>query len=140
MHEYQDLPLRAISIRQPWTWAIVHAGKSVENRDWRPTNPGVRFRGPVCLHASAGITRAEYRHARDFIERLGFSVPPMEMLDRGGIIGVANISNVVTSHVSPWFFGPIALVLDDVRPVAFIPVKGALGFFNWRARRAEALP
>ena len=24
--------LRAISIRQPWAWAVVHAGKDVENR------------------------------------------------------------------------------------------------------------
>lgn len=33
--------LPAISIRQPWAWLILNAGKDIENRDW-PTN----FRGP----------------------------------------------------------------------------------------------
>ena len=39
--------MKALSIRQPWVWAITHAGKRVENRSW-PCN----YRGPVLLHAS----------------------------------------------------------------------------------------
>jgi len=27
-----DLPVKALSIRQPWVWAILNAGKRVENR------------------------------------------------------------------------------------------------------------
>ena len=27
--------MKALSIRQPWAWAILHAGKDIENRDWR---------------------------------------------------------------------------------------------------------
>jgi len=27
----------ALTIRQPWAHAILHAGKHVENRSWRPT-------------------------------------------------------------------------------------------------------
>ena len=33
--------MKALSVKQPWAWAIFH-GKDVENRDW-PTN----VRGPV---------------------------------------------------------------------------------------------
>ncbi|MCD2181609.1 hypothetical protein [Rhizobium sp. GN54] len=131
------LPALAFSVRQPWTWAIVHAGKPVENRDWKPGNPGLRFRGRVCLHASAGMTKAEYRDARDFIESLGIKVPAFEDLQRGGIIGVTTIVDVVKRHDSRWFFGPVGLVLKDTQPVAFIPVKGALGFFEWRQRVME---
>ncbi|CDZ43055.1 Hypothetical protein NGAL_HAMBI1146_58280 [Neorhizobium galegae bv. officinalis] len=141
-----DLPLLALSVRQPWTWAIVHAGKPVENRDWGPSNPGLRFRGRVCLHASAGMTRGEYGEARQFIWSLGINqVPLLEDLQRGGIIGVTTVIDVVSAHDSPWFFGPKALVLADTRPVEFIPVKGALGFFQWRPRiiqppEAEEIP
>jgi hypothetical protein len=28
--------LRALTIRQPWAWAIAYGGKDVENRSWRP--------------------------------------------------------------------------------------------------------
>lgn len=29
-----DLPPLALSIRQPWAWAILCAGKDIENRSW----------------------------------------------------------------------------------------------------------
>jgi len=28
-------PMKAITIKQPWAWAIVFAGKDIENRSWR---------------------------------------------------------------------------------------------------------
>ena len=34
--------MKALSIRQPWSWLILHGGKDIENRSWR-TN----VRGPV---------------------------------------------------------------------------------------------
>lgn len=42
--------MKAISIQQPWAWAILHAGKDVENRTWRTT-----YRGPVAIHASKAV-------------------------------------------------------------------------------------
>ena len=39
--------MKALSIRQPWIWAMFHLGKDVENRTW---STGVRER--VMLHAS----------------------------------------------------------------------------------------
>lgn len=133
-----DLPERALSIRQPWAWAIINAGKDIENRDWF-----TRFRGPVCIHASKGMTNREWDEAMDFIDR-AFPVPLASQtgrrrsatgsLDakRGGIIGVAEIVDCVEASASPWFFGRYGFVLSNVRPVEFIPVKGELGFFKWR--------
>lgn len=40
--------LRALTVRQPWAWAIVHGGKPVENRTWE-----MKYRGPLWLHAGA---------------------------------------------------------------------------------------
>lgn len=141
--------MKALSIRQPWVWAILHAGKRVENRGWKPTNHCLRFRGDFLIHASSGMTRGEYF---DFVDtykdielghpdfsnplhpRFGrethLDVPPVEALERGGIIGSAAVVDIVTQSESPWFFGPLALVLDNVKPLPFVPMKGALGFFD----------
>lgn len=43
--------MKALSIRQPWAWLILHGGKDIENRSWN-TN----FRGRFLIHAAAGMT------------------------------------------------------------------------------------
>lgn len=137
------LPQFALSIRQPWAWAIINAGKDIENRSW-PT----RFRGPVCIHAAKGMTNDEYYHAnraiqtavgpvdRAWLGRWNGVTPPPYRLERGGIIGVAEIVDCVSASDSPWFFGRYGFVLRNAKPVEFIQVKGALGFFDWRANIA----
>lgn len=40
--------IRALTIKQPWAWAIAHGGKTVENRTW-----GTSYRGLVAIHAGA---------------------------------------------------------------------------------------
>ncbi|WP_026986538.1 ASCH domain-containing protein [Fodinicurvata fenggangensis] len=124
---YSELPKLALSIRQPWAWAILHAGKDIENRDWR-----TRYRGPVCIHAAKGCTQEEFYSAASCIgwERIPAS-SPRDFL-RGGIIGTAEIIDCVEVSDSPWFVGRFGFVLANARPVDFILVRGALGFFNWR--------
>jgi hypothetical protein len=122
--------MKALSIRQPWAHAIVHLGKDVENRDW-----DTRYRGPILVHAAKGMTKAEYQSAWFFIEtisrRAGIGKQPTQVeLLRGGIIGVADLVDVVVRSDSPWFVGPFGFVLRNVRPLPFIPCKGALGFFD----------
>lgn len=134
------LPDIALSVRQPWAWAIIHAGKPVENRYWRRPNPGLQFRGPVAIHAAKGMTRDEYESARDFIEQRGHRCPPAAELQRGGIIGSAYVLDVVRAHASPWFFGPVALELGDVKPCPFVPARGALGFFRWQEADPSTVP
>jgi hypothetical protein len=132
-----DLPQKALSIRQPWAWAIINAGKDIENRDW-PTN----FRGEVCLHASKGMTRQEYEDCLAFCHEIsrdhpfptGLTMPAFDELQRGGIVAVVEIVGCVERSASPWFFGRYGFELRNARPVPFIPVRGALGFFDWRGR------
>lgn len=120
----------ALSIRQPWAWLILNAGKDIENRDW-PT----RVRGPVLIHASKGMTRGEYEDCREalrepYIGRPHVRLPPMNDLARGGIVGSVEIIDCVTHSGSDWFFGRYGFVLRDAKPLPFRPYRGALGFFE----------
>lgn len=126
------IPKLALSVRQPWAWAIIHAGKDVENRSWQAVNHGLRQRGRIAIHASKGMSREEYEDAADFMEKLRVKCPPPADLLRGGIIGSVEVVDVVCTSSSPWFFGPRGIVLRDPEVWTFIPSVGALGYFEWR--------
>jgi hypothetical protein len=138
--QMKELPRLALSVRQPWAWAIVCAGKDIENRSWQAVNHGLRQRGVVCIHAAKGMTRDEYESARDFMATLGVTCPPPADLRRGGIIGCVEVVDVVSESESPWFFGPRGLVLRNAEIWTFIPAVGALGYFEWRRADAEVEP
>ncbi len=116
--------MKAISIRQPWAWLIVHGGKDIENRTWQ-----TKFRGRLLVHAASGMSVAEYEAARIIADTNNAYMPDYENLKRGGIIGSVEIVDCVTESGSPWFFGPFGFVLRDPNPLPFIPLKGALGLF-----------
>jgi hypothetical protein len=132
-------PLVALSIRQPWAWLILHAGKDIENRCW-PT----RFRGRVLIHAAKGCTKAEYEDALwfagDFEKRSvaqthlpgcpTITVPELKDIPRGGIVGEMEIVDCVRKSGSCWFMGEYGFVIRNAKPLPFQPCKGALGFFN----------
>lgn len=127
---HAHLPELALSVRQPWPWAMRNAGKDIENRDWSTTR-----RGRVCIHAGKAMTLAEYHDCTGVIRAIkgdAFDLPGMDELPRGGIVGTVEIVDVVTDSASPWFFGRYGFVLKDFRPVPFVECKGALGFFKWR--------
>src|SRR4051812_22340706 len=135
-----EIPRLALSVRQPWAWAIIHAGKDIENRSWQAVNHGLRQRGRIAIHASKGMTREEYEDAKDTIERNAPYCPEAIDLLRGGIIGTVQVIDVVDDHKSPWFFGPRGLVLRDPEPCDFIPSLGALGYFEWRRAEPSIVP
>lgn len=125
--------MKALSIRQPWAWAIIHAGKDIENRSWSTS-----YRGAVLIHAAKGMTKDEYEDFTSFYNALRRDhcgdMPPCPLslhdLPRGGIIGKARLRNCVSSSPSPWFFGPYGFVLADAEQLPFTPLKGKLGFFD----------
>lgn len=119
--------MKALSIRQPWAWLILNAGKDIENRDW-PT----RFRGRFLIHASKGMTRDEYDYAFDPLWRMGatLQLPSFGELERGGIVGEADLVDCVTESESLWFRGKFGFVLATVKQLPFRPYKGMLGFFE----------
>lgn len=120
--------MKCLSIQQPWAWAILYAGKRIENRTWY-TN----FRGRIWIHAGMRVDRASIEDLADEIRSVPEPRPPAY---RGAIVGRASIVDCVRVHSVAhdqrcWANGPWCFVLDDVEPLATpIPLKGRLGLFE----------
>ena len=120
-------------MRQPFAWAVLHAGKDVENRRWRS-----RFRGRIILHASRTMDEA----AVNYLREAGF--PPPDALPLGAYVGEVTITDCVplAACSSRWAFGPWCYLLEQ--PFAYetpIPGRGQLGFYRVRAAEViAALP
>ncbi|MCK2122157.1 ASCH domain-containing protein [Pseudomonas sp. PNPG3] len=117
--------MKALSIKQPWAWLIIHGGKDIENRTWH-----TKFRGRFLVHAAKGMTRAEFNQATWVFGPLGVKAPSFEELERGGIIGSVELVDSLDHSDSPWYMGEKGFVLRDPKPLPFIPYKGRLGFFD----------
>ena len=138
--------MRAITVRQPWAWAIVHAGKDVENRT---RNIAGGYRGPVAIHA--GLT-FDYDGLEDPAIK---SILPLDTVSailafdqrriRGAVIGVVDLIDVHQAHQvggsvtawADWCCEPWGqreahhLVLANPRPLPKpIPAKGRLGLWT----------
>lgn len=130
---------RAISLYAPWVWAILHAGKDIENRSLRFP----RRTGWVWLHASkfgASIWDMDYE-AQEMIytaKRAGYDKDAAGRLTlgmlqemRGHILGAVEIVGHATETTSPWHVpGQLGLKLGK-RFAIHNPVsaRGALGFW-----------
>lgn len=125
--------MKALSIRAPWWWAILH-GKPVENRNWHTA-----VRGRVFLHASKfwkpDDIEDDWSHALCMAKEDDVMIPEpswQEVKSAGGcIVGSIEIYDCVRHHRSAFFVGDYGFLLRD--PIAFkepIPFRGALGFFE----------
>lgn len=145
--------MRTLSIRQPWCWLITrpdlktpaeraealakHQMKPVENRSW-----ATDYRGDFLIHAGVGLVQRDYRElAEVLLGELGVHVPPFDhpQIQRGGIVGMATLVDCVVDHPSPFFVGEFGLVLENAKPLPFVPRKGHLGWFDV-PRSAVSLP
>jgi len=119
----------ALSIRQPWAWLIISGYKDIENRTWK-TN----FRGTVYVHAPLKFDTAGYEHIN---RRFNIDMPARNKFLQGGLVGTVDVVDCITEHNSPWFEGSYGFVLEKPRPIAFIPLKGRLGFFPFDTTPAD---
>jgi hypothetical protein len=128
--EFNGVPMKAITIRQPWVWAIIFAGKDIENRSWY-----TKYRGPFLIHAGAAY-RADVSLPR------GVHAPARTDLEFSAILGVVDLVDVVQSSRSRWFLGEYGFVLRNPRAFSRpIPCKGKLGLWTptpAQVRRAKA--
>jgi len=152
--------MKALSLRQPWAWAVVHGGKRVENRvAWS----SCAFTGPFLIHASkwpgGADTTRDNAATHEFMGDCqglakvldmtrswdGPLTPRMLLEHRGGFVGRARVVGALSTYAQlrewirrgalteeqeHWYFGHFALVLADVEPIPFVPYKGSLGFFD----------
>lgn len=118
--------MMALSIRQPWAWLIAHGYKDVENRTW-----WTGYRGKFLIHAGKTMTRAEYMDCHDQVASwTPWFVPAYEELERGGIVGEAELVDCVRDSESPWFSGPYGFVVRNAKPREFQRCAGRLGFWT----------
>jgi hypothetical protein len=123
----------AISLLQPWAWAILWAGKDIENRTWDLPAQFVGRR--VMLRASKRVSRDEFDGAADMIEGVsGVRVSSYELVPMGALVGAVTF----TGSIHPgndgvrWHFpDQFCWIVHDAKPLPEpIPCKGMLGF--WR--------
>lgn len=135
--------MRVLSFSQPWLWAILNAGKRVENRTWAPPIHMIDQR--IALHAAMSWDDSAIGYFTEF----GIEFPARyDMYPRGQIVGVATIDRVVTevrtlsADQARWFFGPYGWILRDVRELTEpIEHRGGLGLRELSpevSRRVEA--
>ena len=138
-------PLLALTVRQPWAWAIAHGHKRIENRGWEPQmlKVGDRF----AIHAGAHQPElTDWQMMRGSVARSaggdgrvpGLNVPALDAAPqeyaRGAVVAVALFVGVVhhrlqlEEHQRVWWVGPKAWLLANVRrlhtPVACSGAQG----------------
>jgi hypothetical protein len=131
-------PLPALSIRQPWAWAILElppeVWKDCENRS-KPI-PAKYLNTPVLIQTGQ---KPYHLDAWDMIQQAsGHRPPPKEDLPLGQLVGACIFTDCVTRHGSQWFFGDYGWVIGP--RVAFeepVICTGQLGF--WKPPEQELL-
>lgn len=97
--------IRALSMRQPWAWATVHAGRDVDNR-----TTGTGWTGSVVLHAGSALSEHGVHDPRVLATwKLCYgsgqeAVRPAQV-PRGAFIGVATLKGAHRAErgcCKPW--------------------------------------
>jgi hypothetical protein len=123
-------PLKAITLHQPWAWAILQAGKPVENRGWPlPTWATGRW---IALHA--GRPQATEAEDADWIWNVfGVRAPPNPGRGLVGLVkfGMARppaAPRLQKEHL--WEHGPWCWpIIDRYTLPTPIAIRGAQGFW-----------
>ncbi|MFI8459040.1 hypothetical protein [Kitasatospora sp. NPDC085464] len=117
-----------LTVRQPWAWAIIHAGKDIENRS-RLT----RLRGTLLIHA--GRRWADAGEAA--LKARGIDVPA-EARRYGHIVGAVTVTGSTQDSASSWAV-PGMWHWELTQPIAadqLVMCQGKLGMFRapdtWR--------
>jgi len=137
--------MKALSVRQPWSWLLAAGYKEIENRSWH-----TQVRGTILIHAGKTAEDPEYpqrlmqnqiasapkdKELEAYVEqiqainryRTAYENPAM----RGAIIGAAEIVDCLHESDSLWYQGPHGFLLRN--PHLFeapVPWSGRLGFFE----------
>lgn len=144
--------MKALTVLQPWAWAITHGGKDIENRTW-----GTGYRGPLAIHAGARwdedgaydkrVLRALHGFGDRFdpplrVERLGSKTVRLlrdRQLTPGAVVAVVDLVGICAARSTSeqcgcglWAAeGQSHWRLSNVRPLAEpVPRKGRLGLWE----------
>ncbi len=144
--EHGGQPMRVLTVRQPWAWAIINGGKTVENR---VRNIAGKYRGPVAIHVAlrddvnafalgdpnraldAAATRDQREHGPDgtgWWRDQGHIIGTVDLIDVHGSLGCLTANRMIGLCSSWAQDDAMHLVLANprrlVRPLRW---RGALG-------------
>ena len=101
--DVENLPaLSALTIHQPWAWAICNAGRRLDNRDWRP--PPYIAHQTIALHAGKRWGRNEKIEASALACQLHPKIEvPLggEGYHFGAVIAVARVVGFIDRDLRP---------------------------------------
>ncbi|HSR53063.1 MAG TPA: hypothetical protein VLV83_19745 [Acidobacteriota bacterium] len=135
--------LPALSIRQPWLWAIMAGHEPIENRTWKPHRRLIGRRLVLAASASRRDWQGEWFHG--VLKQLGIEAPETGSLVFGAAVGTVRVTGCDPPFDprqqsfgaderarGPWRapeqFG---WLLADPRPFPEpIPAKGRLGIWD----------
>lgn len=148
----------ALTIHQPWAWAIAEGLKTIENRTWKAERViGTR----IAIHAAVRPLTAEGLGALKTAmgaQEVAFDVSDAPLIvaecqaGAGRVVATAVVDTFIvqrrnkrfftprapTAAEAPWFHGPVGWVLRDVVRVTDSPViRGQQGLW---VLPAKALP
>ena len=120
--------MKALTVRQPYAWAILYAGKNIENRSWT-----TKYRGPLLIHAGASFNQNPLPHR--------LPAPKPDDYFRKAILGEVELIDIVESSRSRWYEeGSFAWLLADPRPFSTpILCKGHLGLWDLSPAEEQAV-
>lgn len=145
--------MKALTVRQPWAWAIASGKKRFENRNWKPSPKDVGTW--IAIHSSAKgpETLGEIQHVEMLmgesaagqlhlgvivcVARLAAVVKVLE--GRDGALVLTDVTpapkpmpelQALTADHLKWIEGPIAFFFDRVRPTPLVKARGALNLWE----------
>lgn len=126
-HNREKVPIRALTIRQPWAELILRRRKPFELRTWK-----TKHKGLLAIHAGSRVDAADAR-------KLGLNP---EKLITGAFVGVVELAEVrpYTREDARllkkrragfgWFPKHFSWVLKKPRRISPVKAKGQLGLFK----------
>lgn len=134
-------PQPALSVRQPWAWALLYGGKTIENRTWR-----TRHRGRIWIHASERENRDDIEEAVRLVAQ-SWKCNPRQAIEhyrehahRRAILGSMALTDCCRLdeldrsdplRSSPWAEGPWLWLVTDPDPLDDPwPTPGRLGLWT----------
>ena len=118
--------MKALSIRQPWDWLIIHGYKDVENRTW-----ATAYRGELLIHAAKTFESKNNKLLLSKLPDLAGEMPTKkEDFYLGGVIGKVTLVDCTKKYESFWFTGPYGWVLENPTPLPFVPYRGEQRLFE----------
>jgi hypothetical protein len=117
-------PLVALTLWQPWAWAIASGLKLVENRTWKPWGKDGQPGDVIAIHAA--VRQADWEDVafvRELAVRAGRGLEVPTTFVHGCLVALATVDSFaggpeeLPREQRPWWVGPVGWVLRDVRPL-----------------------